>query len=547
MTHLKLIFKYIIFLLLTGTVAISCQAAGKQKPHVIVIGVDGMSPDGIRQAATPVMDKMMADGAWTLQARCMLPSSSSTNWASMIMGASVSQHGITSNNWERDDHVLPPVITGTEDIFPTIFGLLRQQRPKAEIGAVYHWDGFGRLFEKSAVNFDKHCENELITARTAAQYIMNIKPDFLFIHLDHVDGAGHHFGHGSPEYHRSVSRADSLIGLILDATKSAGILESTLFIVTADHGGIGYGHGGETLSEVEIPFILYGRGVKKGHQIKIPVMTYDNAATVAFAFELEPPYAWIGRAIKSAFEGYPEPELSGEDLMLSAPKIEPDFELYADGGGLFINQSPEIHLTHENPKAEIYFTMDGSEPTRTSVRYTEPFSIKQTSILRARAYSGQAISRIVTAPFRLVSPWANHGITYQYFEGTQITSCSGIVGLEKIASGQAFEFSLAGLTHRAERFAYIMESEIELTKEGNYKFYTRSDDGSRLFVNGQLVVNNDGDHGTEEKSGEIHLPAGLVRLRLEYFNAGGGNYLEVLYRGPGIVKQPIPPHQMQTK
>lgn len=540
----------ILILLISGLFSVaglySCAAGNKEKPHVIVIGVDGMSPDGIRQAATPVMDKMMEGGAWTLQARCMLPSSSSTNWASMIMGASVSQHGITSNEWERDDHVLPPVVTGSEDIFPTIFGVLRQQRPQAEIGAVYHWEGFGRLFEKSAVNYNVHCDNEIITARTAAQYIMTDKPDFLFIHLDHVDGVGHHFGHGSREYYQSVSRADSLIGLILDATASVGILNNTLFIVTADHGGIGFGHGGETPAEVEIPFILYGRGIKNGHLIKIPVMTYDNAATVAFALGIEVPYAWIGRPLKGAFKGYDEPAVSGNMLLPAEPDIEPDLELYAAGGGLFRGDKPIIRLTHENQKAEIYYTTDGSEPTRSSILYTKPFTAEKTMVLQARAFLEKDSSQVINAPFRIVSEADNPGISYQYFEGGQITSCPGIAGLDKISEGKTAEFSLAGLKHRPEQFAYVMESELTIHLEGEYKFYTRSDDGSRLFVNDQLVVNNDGDHGTEEKSGKVWLKNGSVRLRLEYFNAGGGHYLEVLYRGPGIVKQPLPPHLLRT-
>src|SRR5690349_19942358 len=72
--------------------------------HVIVIGVDGLSPDGIRKAETPNIDRMVANGAVKWNVRTVLTSASSQNWASMIMGAGPEQHGIINNDWEMDDH-----------------------------------------------------------------------------------------------------------------------------------------------------------------------------------------------------------------------------------------------------------------------------------------------------------------------------------------------------------------------------------------------------------------------------------------------------------
>ncbi|HRP32566.1 MAG TPA: alkaline phosphatase [Agriterribacter sp.] len=276
--------------------------------HVIVIGVDGMSPDGIRNAATPVMDRMISDGAIKWKVRTVLTTASSQNWASMIMGAGPEQHGIIDNDWERDNHTLPPIIAGKEGIFPTIFQLIREQKPGVEIGAVYHWRGFGRLFEKTAVNYDKNFSTEDSTSTDFIRYIKTKKPTFGFVHFDHVDHAGHHDGHGTPSYYAAVSKADSLIGEILEGIKEAGIEKTTLVIVTADHGGKGKGHGGPTPEEAEIAMILYGKDVKKGYTIQQQVYTYDLAATIAFAFHLVPPYAWIGRPIKPAFVGFNEPE-----------------------------------------------------------------------------------------------------------------------------------------------------------------------------------------------------------------------------------------------
>ena len=314
------LFLLLCVVLLTRCAAVSEPSLPLGIDHVVVIGVDGMSPNGIANAVTPTMDRMMAEGASTMHARAVLPTSSSSNWASMIMGADTEQHGITSNGWERDNHILPPVVTGSEELFPSIFGVLRQQKPDAMIASIYHWSGFGRLYEKSAVDIDRDTPTERLTARLASRVIRNEQPTLTFVHLDHVDAVGHGAGHGTSAYYASVSLADSLIGQIVAATEDAGIAARTLFIVSSDHGGVGYGHGGETLAEVEIPFILFGAGIKSGHTIGHTVYTYDNAATVAFALGLKQPYAWIGRPVTSAFVGFPEPTNA---LTLNAPVPAP--------------------------------------------------------------------------------------------------------------------------------------------------------------------------------------------------------------------------------
>ena len=87
----------------------SCNDASQQDaPRVVVIGVDGMSPDGIRHADTPHMDALMASGAYSFKARAVLTTSSSQNWASMMMGAGPVQHGITSNARRPAPARLPP-------------------------------------------------------------------------------------------------------------------------------------------------------------------------------------------------------------------------------------------------------------------------------------------------------------------------------------------------------------------------------------------------------------------------------------------------------
>ena len=84
---------------------------------------------------------------------------------------------------------------------------------------------------------------------------------------------------------------------IIEATKTAGTFEKTIFIVTSDHGGIEKSHGGETLREMETPFVICGPGIKKGHKLETFMMQYDVASTIASALGLKQPELWRGRPV----------------------------------------------------------------------------------------------------------------------------------------------------------------------------------------------------------------------------------------------------------
>ncbi len=276
--------------------------ASAQVQHLVVVGVDGLSPDGILHANTPNLKQLREHGAWTFHARGVMPTSSSPNWASMIMGAGPEQHGVTSNDWQPDKFDIAPIAVGSGGIFPTIFGILREQRPAAVMGVFHDWNDYGRLFERKAVNVIKDTDGPTNAVREAAAFWKDNKATFTFIHLDHVDHAGHEFGHGTTQYYASVEVADKLIGEVIAALRAADMWEQTILLVTADHGGKGKGHGGATMGEIEIPWIISGPGVKAGHEIKSPVSTCDTAATIAYVFKLKPPEVWIGRPVREAFK-----------------------------------------------------------------------------------------------------------------------------------------------------------------------------------------------------------------------------------------------------
>jgi predicted AlkP superfamily pyrophosphatase or phosphodiesterase len=296
-------FSRIVFVLV-ATIALTLvlpAAWAADAEHVVVIGVDGMSPGGIHAAATPNMDALMQRGAYTMKARSVLPTSSSPNWASMIMGAGPEQHGVTSNDWKPDAFEIAPTAIGPGGFFPTIFSVLRERRPESHIAVLYDWGGFGRLFEHEVVDWQANTKGPEVTTTRAAEYIVEHRPTLTFIHLDHVDHAGHSKGWGSPEYIQAVEEADGYVGDVIQAINEAGISDSTIVIVASDHGGTGTKHGGATMDEIEIPWIIAGPGVAPGREITVPVDIYQTAATIAHVLKVETPPAWIAKPVIDAF------------------------------------------------------------------------------------------------------------------------------------------------------------------------------------------------------------------------------------------------------
>lgn len=85
---------------------------------------------------------------------------------------------------------------------------------------------------------------------------------------------------------------------------------------------------------------------------------------------------------------------------------------------------------------------------------------------------------------------------------------------------------------------------VQVPADGTYTFFTQSDDGSRLLINGRVVVNNNGPHPWQEAAGSIYLKAGLHPIVVEYFDMMGDSGLKVLWQGSWQANQAIPNKQI---
>lgn len=126
-------------------------------------------------------------------------------------------------------------------------------------------------------------------------------------------------------------------------------------------------------------------------------------------------------------------------------------------------------------------------------------------------------------------------VTYSYYEGTW-SKVPDFDSLTAIETGVLANFSLSP-KNRDDYYGFRFDSTITVNADGEYTFYTASDDGSNLYIDGQLVAGNDGTHATRERSGKINLAAGKHSIRVEYFETDGGDNLKVFWSGPGFEKQ----------
>ena len=213
--------------------------------HVVIVGVDGGGA-WFDDADMPNVDAIFAGGVTTDTCLASSPTISAPCWASILTGATVEQHGVRVNQTAYDNRDGSGAYVSAA--YPTIFNLVQRSYPGAELAVFANWNGIKGLTESIGVHREfltgsSKAECDLNTANAAAAYIQANQPMLTFIQLDSVDGAGEGYGFGSAEHLASLANVDTMIGTIYNAVAEAGMLEDTLFIVTADHGGTMYKSG----------------------------------------------------------------------------------------------------------------------------------------------------------------------------------------------------------------------------------------------------------------------------------------------------------------
>ena len=151
----------------------------------------------------------------------------------------------------------------------------------------------------------------------------------------------------------------------------------------------------------------------------------------------------------------------------------------------------------------------------------------------------------VDLSWTVLDPTVVHtGVIFEYFEGNwDLLPDFNALAAKNIGVTNNF-----GISPRDQNdfFGFRHRGYINIETTGDYTFYTTSDDGSKLFINGNMVVDNDGLHGAAEKSGVVNLDEGYHAIEVTVFEKGGAESLVVHYEGPGITKQTIPDEKLSV-
>ena len=260
-----------------------------QNKKLLFIGIDGCRSDALTQEKTPNIDGLINDGIYINNALCAIngqPTVSGPGWSAVITGVWYDKHGVSDNSF-----------TGSNfDEYPPFNVLLQESGQEYHTASFIMWTPIHTQIFGSTMDYNElHSTYDGSVAQGAADYMSTPNLDVIFLDFDDVDIAGHSYGF-SPEvdqYIGAIENVDEYIGWVIDSMENRPTFqnEDWLIMITSDHGGIGYSHGGQTIEERQIPIIMSGALVSAE---TIPEQSYltDLVPTVLNYFGIENNCEW---------------------------------------------------------------------------------------------------------------------------------------------------------------------------------------------------------------------------------------------------------------
>ena len=255
------------------------------KNKVILISIDGMRPDGLKQCKNPYVEELMKIASYTFNAGTVFPSVTLPCHMSMFHSVPPERHGTTTNIY------MPQV--------RPINGLFEQISNAGGVCAMYYgWEPLrdvsrpGSLKEAGYINAYSFDHTDAMLTDRALNYIKVAKPDFVFLYMVETDEkGGHDNGWMSDEYLNVIYHAIDNVKRVIEETNG----EYTV-IITADHGGHDRGHGSDMDEDMTIPMIFYGPHFSPGKELN-GVSILDIAPTIADIMEIPAAKEWEGKPL----------------------------------------------------------------------------------------------------------------------------------------------------------------------------------------------------------------------------------------------------------
>jgi alpha-L-fucosidase len=230
-------------------------------------------------------------------------------------------------------------------------------------------------------------------------------------------------------------------------------------------------------------------------------------------------------------------EVRGMPIIFNAPKIISDSDV-------FVTKCP-VTLSSGSPRLIVRYTLDGSMPGPTSPVYSRPLELSRTMTIKARSFfDGRAVTPVVEKTISRVSPWRaatgaplRPGLDREIYDGSwsAMPVFSGLKGTRSVATGVAIPTE-ADREHVGMRLSGF----LRIATDDVYRFGLTSDDGGRLYIDDQLVVDNDGLHVATEKHGSAPLARGAHKVVVEWYNATGSTALALRWARLGENLAPVP-------
>ncbi|MCX6243510.1 MAG: alpha-L-fucosidase [Bacteroidetes bacterium] len=231
-------------------------------------------------------------------------------------------------------------------------------------------------------------------------------------------------------------------------------------------------------------------------------------------------------------------DLKGKLDLTEPPRIVSDFNAFVD--------SLKIKLQTDRENVEIRYTLDGKDCDLSSPVYKVPFYIRKALQINARCFrDGKPVSGMNSAIIRNVDAApavkVNNqapGLSYAYYEGNW-DSIPEFSGMKPHKEGVLPNIILNPATAK-EFYGFSFGGFVNIPATGMYAFYTESDDGSTLWIDGKKLVDNDGLHGAVEVEAVVALKKGFHSIRVDYFNKSGSDGITVSIRSTTLKKQVMP-------
>ncbi len=197
-----------------------------------------------------------------------------------------------------------------------------------------------------------------------------------------------------------------------------------------------------------------------------------------------------------------------------------------------------VELTKPLEGLDIFYTLDGTEPTKKSLLYSAPFVVNKNGKIKVRAFRGDLGSEIVEAdvqkqqyrkPVEVVPAtkglqrWMVEG-KFKVVENVKLPSSPKWKTVDKANMGEYADKS---------QYSMIFKGFFNAESDGMYEFATKSDDGSLVYFGHKLIVDNGGNHSAIKRTGMIALKKGWHPLTIIFHQGGGGGELTVWYAKQG--------------